>query len=70
MEREREEALRRLENAAPSLSEIAAPGQRLGLRCVLANKRPRLLFGNTAGRYAGEGDGAGAVTPGAVRCRA
>jgi sugar phosphate isomerase/epimerase len=42
------ERQKRLENVAHSLSEIAAHCQRLGMICVLENKLPHLLFGNTA----------------------
>ena len=38
----------RLENVARSLDEIAGHCQRLGMTCVLENKLPHLLFGNTA----------------------
>ncbi len=38
----------RLENVARSLDEIAGQCQRLGMTCVLENKLPHLLFGNTA----------------------
>lgn len=38
----------RLENVARSLDEIAGRCQQLGLTCVLENKLPHLLFGNTA----------------------
>jgi sugar phosphate isomerase/epimerase len=38
----------RLENVARSLDEIAGYCQRLGMTCVLENKLPHLLFGNTA----------------------
>ncbi|MCE9611515.1 MAG: sugar phosphate isomerase/epimerase [Chthoniobacter sp.] len=38
----------RLENVARSLDEIAKRCQQLGLTCVLENKLPHLIFGNTA----------------------
>ncbi len=38
----------RLENVARSLDEIARHCQHLGMTCVLENKLPHLLFGNTA----------------------
>src|SRR5690606_52670 len=40
--------LRRLENCARSLTEIASHCRRIGLICALENKLPHLLFGNTA----------------------
>ena len=43
-----DERQRRLDHVAHSLSEIAAHCQRLGIMCVLENKLPHLLFGNTA----------------------
>ncbi len=43
-----EDRQRRLENVARSLDEIAVHCQRLGMTCVLENKLPHLLFGNTA----------------------
>lgn len=43
-----EDRQQRLENVAHSLSETAAHCRRLGLTCVLENKLPHLLFGNTA----------------------
>jgi sugar phosphate isomerase/epimerase len=43
-----EDRQQRLENVAHSLNEIAARCQQLGLTCVLENKLPHLLFGNTA----------------------
>jgi sugar phosphate isomerase/epimerase len=43
-----DERLQRLEHVAHSLSEIAAHCNQLGIRCVLENKLPHLLFGNTA----------------------
>lgn len=43
-----EERHHRLENVAKSLSEIAAHCQQHGMTCVLENKLPHLIFGNTA----------------------
>lgn len=43
-----DERQRRLEHVAHSLDEIARHCQRLGMTCVLENKLPHLLFGNTA----------------------
>lgn len=43
-----DERFRRLENVAVSLSEIATRCHSLGVTCVLENKLPHLLFGNTA----------------------
>jgi sugar phosphate isomerase/epimerase len=43
-----EDRQHRLENVASSLDEIAARCQHLGMICVLENKLPHLLFGNTA----------------------
>jgi sugar phosphate isomerase/epimerase len=43
-----DERLHRLDHVAHSLSEIARHCQRLGITCVLENKLPHLLFGNTA----------------------
>jgi sugar phosphate isomerase/epimerase len=43
-----DERMRRLDHVARSLSEIAAHCHRLGVTCVLENKLPHLLFGNTA----------------------
>ena len=42
------ERLQRLETVARSLSEIASRCQSLGMTCVIENKLPHLLFGNTA----------------------
>jgi sugar phosphate isomerase/epimerase len=43
-----DERQRRLEHVARSLDQIATHCQHLGLTCVLENKLPHLLFGNTA----------------------
>jgi sugar phosphate isomerase/epimerase len=43
-----EDRQHRLENVTRSLDEIAARCRHLGLTCVLENKLPHLLFGNTA----------------------
>ena len=43
-----EDRQHRLENVARSLDEIAGQCRRLGMTCVLENKLPHLLFGNTA----------------------
>lgn len=43
-----EDRQQRLENVARSLDEIAGRCQQLGMTCVLENKLPHLLFGNTA----------------------
>jgi len=42
------ERLQRLDHVAHSLGEIAKRCQSLGMTCVLENKLPHLLFGNTA----------------------
>lgn len=43
-----DERLRRRENVAQSLNTIAAHCEALGMICVIENKLPHLLFGNTA----------------------
>lgn len=43
-----EDRQHRLENVARSLDEIAGRCRQLGMTCVLENKLPHLLFGNTA----------------------
>lgn len=42
-----EDRFQRLEHVARSLSEIALHCHRLGLTCLIENKLPHLLFGNT-----------------------
>lgn len=44
----REECLQRMENMAQTLDSVAAHCARLGIRCVLENKLPHLLFGRTS----------------------
>jgi sugar phosphate isomerase/epimerase len=43
-----EERLARMENVVASLSIVAARCRELGIMCVLENKLPHLLFGNTS----------------------
>lgn len=43
-----EERLQRMENAATTLDKIAQRCRELGIRCVLENKLPHLLFGGTS----------------------
>jgi sugar phosphate isomerase/epimerase len=43
-----EERFQRLENAASTLTKVAQRCSELGIRCVLENKLPHLLFGSTS----------------------
>jgi sugar phosphate isomerase/epimerase len=44
----REERLQRMENAVEVLNRVAGRCRMLGIRCVLENKLPHLLFGKTS----------------------